>query len=43
MSAKDNFSQAMKELLNYDCPVLRPAEVQEQSEILLKCIQTIRG
>lgn len=34
---------AMKELLKYDCKVLRPAEVQEQSEILLKCIQTIRG
>lgn len=34
---------AMRELLGYDCPVLKPSEVQEQAGILLERIKTIRG
>ena len=38
----DRGQSAMKELLGYHCPVLRPAEVHEQADILLQCIKTIR-
>jgi len=39
----DRGHAAMREILRYDCKVLRPAEVHDQAEVLMRCIQTIRG
>jgi hypothetical protein len=39
----DKGHAAMKELLGYDCKVLKPSEIQEQAERLLQCIKGIRG